>query len=198
MYTICKFIASIPMFYHVLSDTSARDVRLRRLGKHNAQLRRSLVMATVTRNLPEKSITWLQDLIQVNLDSRDGFKEAADNLKAKDPALVTMFRTLSSQRAQQASELKAIVASNSEEPTDSGSVAAAAHRAWMDIRTALGGGEKAVLSEAERGEDHIKGKYEEALKDLGSCTCTETLRRHYTNVKASHDKVRDLRDSFRE
>src|SRR5262245_61959677 len=133
-------------------------------------------MATITRNLPEKSIKWLQDLIQVNLDSRDGFKEAADNLKAKDPTLVTMFRTLSSQRAQQASELKALVASNSDEtPTDSGSAAAAAHRAWMDIRTALGGGEKAVLSEAERGEDHIKAKYEDALKDLGSCPCTETL-----------------------
>jgi len=156
------------------------------------------MMATVTRNLPEKSIKWLQDLIQVNLDSRDGFKEAADNLKAKDPTLVTMFRTLSSQRAQQASELKALVTGNSdEEPTNSGSVAAAAHRAWMDIRTALGGGEKAVLSEAERGEDHIKGKYEEAIKDLGGCSCTEVLRRHYTNVKASHDKVRDLRDSPR-
>ena len=130
-------------------------------------------MATVTRTLPEKSIKWLQDLIQVNLDSRDGFNEAA--------------------------ELQAIVANYAEEePTDSGSVAAAAHRAWMDIRAALGGGTKAILSEAERGEDHIKAKYEDALEALGSCTCTETLRRHYVNVKASHDKVRDMRDNFRE
>jgi uncharacterized protein (TIGR02284 family) len=155
-------------------------------------------MATATTNLPEKSINWLNDLIQVNLDSRDGFKEAADNLKGKDSSLITMFRTLSNQRAAQASELQALVATNSEDPADKGSVAAAAHRTWMDIRTALGGGEKAVLEEAERGEDHIKGKYEDALKDLGNCSCTTTLRKQYANVKASHDKVRDLRDSYKE
>ena len=152
-------------------------------------------MTATISNLPEKSVKWLQDLIQVNLDSRDGFQEAADNLKAKDASLVNYFREVSSQRASQAKELQSLVAANDEKPTKSGSAAAAAHRTWMDIRTALGGGEHAVLSEAERGEDHIKGKYEEALKDLGGCTCTEVLRRQYTAVKASHDKVRNLRDS---
>ena len=77
-------------------------------------------------------------------------------------------------------------------------MSAAAHRTWMDIRTALGAGEQAVLSEAERGEDHIKEKYQEALKDLGSCSCTEVLRRQYTAVKAPHDKVRNLRDSYKQ
>ena len=31
-------------------------------------------MTTTTMKLPEKSIKWLQDLIQVNIDSRDGFR----------------------------------------------------------------------------------------------------------------------------
>ena len=153
-------------------------------------------MTTATTiKLPQKSIDWLQDLIQINLDSKDGFKEAADNLKGKDSSLISFFRDLSSQRAAQASELQSLVANNAEKPEKSGSVAAAAHRTWMDIRTALGGGEHAVLSEAERGEDHIKEKYEKALKDLGSCSCTEILRKQYAAVKASHDRVRDLRDS---
>jgi hypothetical protein len=39
-------------------------------------------MTANTLNLPEKSIDWLQDLIQLNIDSRDGFKEAADELEA--------------------------------------------------------------------------------------------------------------------
>ena len=94
-------------------------------------------MTTATINLPEKSIDWLQDLIQINLDSKDGFKEAADNLKGKDNSLISFFRELSTQRGAQASELQAMVASNAEKPTKSGSVAAAAHRTWMDIRTAL-------------------------------------------------------------
>ena len=155
-------------------------------------------MTTTTMKLPEKSIKWLQDLIQVNIDSRDGFKEAADNVKGKDGTLVSFFRELSNQRASQAGELQALVASHAEKPTKSGTLSAAAHRTWMDIRTALGGGEQAVLSEAERGEDHVKEKYKEALKDLGSCSCTEILRRQYTAIKASHDKVRDLRDRYQQ
>ncbi|MBL9082427.1 MAG: PA2169 family four-helix-bundle protein [Planctomycetales bacterium] len=155
-------------------------------------------MNTTFSNLPEKSLDWLQDLIEINIDSSKGFKEAADNLqdmKEKDLPLESMFRSLSADRARQADELQAIVASNAKKPTESGSVAAAAHRTWMDLRTALGGGQQAVLSEAERGEDHIKAKYEEALQELGSCPCTQVLRRHYDAVKASHDKVRDLRDA---
>lgn len=145
-------------------------------------------------NLPEKSIDWLQDLIQLNLDSRDGFAEAADDLKDKNSALESVFRSLSMERAGQARELQLLVAGNAEEPERSGSMTAAAHRAWMDLRSALGGGVCSVLSEAERGEDHIKDKYEAALADLGSCPCTTVLRRQYDAVKAAHDHVRDLRD----
>jgi uncharacterized protein (TIGR02284 family) len=65
----------------------------------------------------------------------------------------------------------------------------------MDLRSALGGGDHAILSEAERGEDHIKEKYEEALADLGACTCTTILRSQYEGIRAAHDKVRDLRDN---
>lgn len=152
-------------------------------------------MATSTMKLPQKSIDWLQDLIQINIDSRDGFKDAADQLKDKHSNLESLFRTLSGERSAQARELQALVAANSERPTQDGSMSAAAHRAWMDLRSALGGGEHAILSEAERGEDHIKAKYEEAMKDLAGCGCCETLRRQYASVKTSHDKVRDLRDA---
>ncbi|MBL9090383.1 MAG: PA2169 family four-helix-bundle protein [Planctomycetaceae bacterium] len=146
-------------------------------------------------NLSEKTIDWLQDLIEINLDSSKGFAEAADNLEKDDRGIEAMFRNLSRERAAQAQELQAMVAANREKPTKSGSVAAAAHRTWMDLRAALGGGSEAVLSEAERGEDHIKAKYEDALKDLAGCSCTQVLERHYAAVKASHDKVRDLRDA---
>jgi uncharacterized protein (TIGR02284 family) len=67
----------------------------------------------------------------------------------------------------------------------------------MDLRSALGGGDQAILDEAERGEDHIKEKYEAAIKELGSCSCTTVLRSQYAAIKAAHDKVRDLRDSYK-
>lgn len=151
-------------------------------------------MATTLTHLPQKSLDWLQSLIEVNIDSRDGFREAADNLKETNPTLEAEFRQLAMQRDRQASELQDMVEHNAEKPKQSGSFTAAAHRTWMDLRTAMGGGEHAVLSEAERGEDYIKGKYESALEELASCRCAGILRTHHAAVKASHDKVRDLRD----
>ncbi|QDU27550.1 hypothetical protein ETAA8_26380 [Anatilimnocola aggregata] len=153
-------------------------------------------MAMSAQTLTQKSIDWLQSLIQINIDSRDGFKEASENLKEKNPSLANRFCSLAQQRDSQATELQTMVASNAEAPTESGSFSAAAHRTWMDLRTALGGGEQAVLDEAERGEDTIKAKYEEALKDMGgSEPCCDTLRRHLTAVQSSHDEVKALRDS---
>jgi uncharacterized protein (TIGR02284 family) len=64
----------------------------------------------------------------------------------------------------------------------------------MDLRSTFGGGEDAILSEAERGEDHIKAKYEEAIADLKGCSCVPTLTREYASVVASHNTIRDLRD----
>lgn len=153
-------------------------------------------MTMATHTLSQKSIDWLQSLIQINIDSRDGFKEASDNLKDSNPTLANRFCQWSSAREAQANELQAMVASNAESPTKSGSFTAAAHRTWMDIRSALGGGDQAILDEAERGEDQIKAKYEEALKDMGgSEACCDTLRRHLAAVQTSHDEVKMLRDS---
>jgi uncharacterized protein (TIGR02284 family) len=157
-----------------------------------------MAMSTSNSVLNEKSIDWLQSLIQINIDSRDGFKEASENLKDSNPTLANRFCQWSSDRDQQAHELRMMVASNAETPTKSGSFTAAAHRTWMDIRSALGGGDQAILDEAERGEDTIKGKYEEALKDMGGHeACCDTLRRHLAAVQQSHDEVKALRDSHR-
>ena len=152
-------------------------------------------MNVVQTKLPQKSLDYLQDLIQANIDSRDGLREAAKHLTpTSDGPLYQLFYSLADERAAQASELQAILACNDERPATSGSVTAMAHRAWTDFREAIGGGEKALLEEAERGEDQIKAAYETAIVDLGTCECVETLRKHYAAVKAAHDRIRDLRD----
>ena len=146
--------------------------------------------------LNDSTIEKVQDLIQVNIDSYDGFKEVAD--KTDDIAIANLFRRLASERSDQASELQALVAANCEEPEESGSYSAAAHRTLIDIRAALGGGTKVMLIEAEKGEDQIKEKYEDALKDEPGTAVSDVLHRHYQAVKAAHDHVRDLRDSYKD
>jgi uncharacterized protein (TIGR02284 family) len=154
-------------------------------------------MATETKlSLTSASIDVLNDLIQVNLDSRDGFRHAAGEIEQVN--ISNMFMQLADEREHQAQELKSLVSLNGEEPTKDGSIAAAAHRTWMDLRTALGGGLQAVLDEAERGEDHIKGKYEDALKQNAGTAASDILHRQFAAVKAAHDRVRDMRDAHKE
>jgi uncharacterized protein (TIGR02284 family) len=151
----------------------------------------------INTQLTREAAKTLQDLIQLNIDSRDGFRDAAEQID--DVTVAEFFRQVAEERNELANELQTIVATSGEQPEDEGSWTAAAHRAWMDLRSALGGGTAAVLSEAERGEDHIKERYEEALRDLaGNGSVNEVLMRQYSAVKAVHDRVRDLRDAMKD
>jgi len=49
-------------------------------------------------------------------------------------------------------------------PEDDGTVLAAAHRAFLNLKNAVAGDDETVVKEVERGEDHIKEKFEAALK----------------------------------
>lgn len=145
-------------------------------------------------NLNPETVEKLQTLIQMNVDSRDGFEDAAEN--CDDSVIARIFRERAAERSQQAMELKQLVGANLEEPKDSGTISGSLHRAWMDIRAAFGAGTASMLAEAERGEDYIKGAYDEAVKDLPGSAVSDVLHRHYAAVKLSHDGIRDLRDSY--
>jgi uncharacterized protein (TIGR02284 family) len=67
----------------------------------------------------------------------------------------------------------------------------------MNLKNALGGGEKAILDEAERGEDVAVKSYEKALKADLPADLANVVQRQYTQVKQAHDRVRDLRDSWK-
>lgn len=143
-------------------------------------------------NLNDKTIEMVQKLIRINIDSRDGFKEVAD--KTDDAPLKAMFEEFAEQRDSHVNELQTLIHANCEEPRDTGSYAAAAHRTLIDIRAALGGGTHVMLIEAERGEDQIKEAYEDALKDNPATAVSDVLHRQYEAVKSAHDRIRDLRD----
>ncbi|QDV40358.1 hypothetical protein Enr13x_01640 [Stieleria neptunia] len=145
-------------------------------------------------NLNDVTITKLQKLIQANLDSYEGFHEAAEKLDHEQ--LSTLFRSIGNERSAMASELQQYVEFNGEKAQDDGSVAAKMHRLWIDIRAKLNNGDpQVILNEAERGEDHIKEAYEEVLKETAGGAMNDVLTAQYAKVKAGHDKIRDLRDA---
>ncbi len=146
-------------------------------------------------DLKPATLSKLQELIRINIDSEEGFQEASQQIE--DANVKAVFMELSGQRSQNAVQLQDYVEWNGKKPRDEGSYAAAFHRTWMNLRSMLSGGDShAVLCEAERGEDSIKQAYEDALKETAGSAVNDVLTRQYATVKAGHDRVRDLRDSF--
>ena len=148
-------------------------------------------------DLNEETVKGVQKLIRYNIDSADGFKAAAKDIKTE--TIATLFRDLASERQSLAEELQTYVEINGEESVDSGSAMAAVHRAWISARGLINAGAPyPILCEAEKGEDCIKAAYEDVLKDTAGSAMNDVLTQQYAKVKAGHDRVRDLRDAMKD
>jgi uncharacterized protein (TIGR02284 family) len=137
----------------------------------------------------------IHNLIETLKDGQEGFKQAAENVK--DPQLKSLFDDYSQQRARFIVELRSKAQSPDErEPDVSGSATGALHRGWINLKAALSrGDDHAILAECERGEDSAVEEYQKALDDGLSAPVREIVSRQYVEIKATHDRIRDLRDA---
>ena len=139
-------------------------------------------------------ISTLNTLIETNRDGEQGFRSAAENLK--DPSVKTLFSEVARERAQQAEELKREVQRLGGKPEEGGSVSGAAHRGWMNVKGAITGmDDKAIIAEAERGEDAAVATYRDALREPLPAPIEAVVRRQYEHVQQAHDRVRALERS---
>lgn len=145
--------------------------------------------------LEDQTIEKLQELTRANMDAYHGLKESADQID--DRKVADLFHGIARERSQFVDELKTYIEWNGEEAPADGTFAASVHRSWIEIRGMLTGGDAyAILAEAERGEDHIKAAYEEALKETAGSAMNDVLQDQYVKVKSGHDRIRDLRDEY--
>jgi|GraSoiStandDraft_36_1057302.scaffolds.fasta_scaffold92846_1 uncharacterized protein (TIGR02284 family) len=138
-------------------------------------------------------ISVVENLIETNRDGQKGYKEAAEHVKRPD--LKTYFNEQSMERGRFAMELQAELAKlGKPDKKVSGSAGGAMHRAWIDTKVALGGGDKTILESVEAGEDDAKDTYNKALSGNLPETVKAMVQRQAASVQRAHDKVRDLRD----
>lgn len=145
--------------------------------------------------LSKEALDDIQDLIKINVDSRDTFHELADH--TENSAVAIMFRELASERNRNVAELESLINFNDKTPDESGTAAAIYHRVVINLRAVLGAGTTTMLEEAESAEDKIKHRYEEILKRNPGSAVSDVLHRQYAGVKAAHDRVRAIRDAHR-
>jgi uncharacterized protein (TIGR02284 family) len=141
-------------------------------------------------------ISTLNGLIETCKDGQEGFKEAAEGVERSD--LKSLFYECSQQRSQFAGELQSLVRELGGDPETSGSITGTIHRGWINIKSAVTGqDETAILNEAERGEDSAVNAYKDALEQELPANVRTAVQNQANTVKATHDKIKGLRDAVR-
>jgi uncharacterized protein (TIGR02284 family) len=140
-------------------------------------------------------ISTLNSLIETLKDGQEGFKQSAEGVD--DTQLKSTFDQLSLQRSKFAGELQnEVVRLGEPEPENSSSTSGAMHRTWINIKSAVTSRDRhAILAEAERGEDTAVAAYKKAMQEELPAPIREIVSRQQMEVKAAHDKIRNLRDA---
>jgi uncharacterized protein (TIGR02284 family) len=146
--------------------------------------------------MSDHDISVLNDLTKVTLDSMKGYEDAAKD--AESTRFATMFADFARDRGEAARRLQAEVTRLGGTPETGSSFLAAAHRTFLDLKQAFtSNDDKAIINEVERGEDHIKAKFEKALGDHDlSPEATAVIQEAFTTVRQGHDQMSALKHSL--
>jgi uncharacterized protein (TIGR02284 family) len=138
------------------------------------------------------TISVLQDLSARCHDSEQGYRRSAQD--ASDSDLKQQFEQLANERSSMASELDRLIRENGGEPSwTAGSVTGAAHRMWVDLRTALSSNQRqAILEEVARGESAAEEAYDDALRQDLPMGVRQTIREHHRRVRETRNRYRAM------
>jgi uncharacterized protein (TIGR02284 family) len=138
----------------------------------------------------------LNNLIECCKDGEYGFRECAEQAQRQD--LKTFFTQRAQDCARGAQELQQLVRGSGEKADDSGSAMGALHRGWVSMKATLSTyDDKAVLEEAERGEDNALARYRKALQKNLPANVRDVVQRQCDGVQRNHDQVKMLRNQAR-
>ncbi len=149
-----------------------------------------------TENVSDTDREQIRDLLQMNIDSRDGFAYAGERLAEKHSSLSNRFHRYSQQRNDFSEKLKEIEVKHHEKPIMRGTIAASLHRTWMELKDELNEAVdvSAVVNEAQRGECYIKQAYEAAIDTVLESRLRALLLHQYASVTESYSWLAGLHE----
>ena len=150
-------------------------------------------METITSKLTEV----LNDLIKINYDRIEGYRNAADESKNFDVALTPVFIRMADESRLNVSALTAHVRKLGGDPESGSTALGKIYRAWMELTAVFTGKDrKGILSSCEYGEDQAQNAYDAALaSDAELDTVTRQLiMAQKETLKASHNDIKRMRD----
>lgn len=143
---------------------------------------------------PAYDIDVLNDLIEITVDSYEGYREAAD--RSKNTEIADLFSQRAFDRRRVLCGLRHAVQDLGGRPVLEGTIIGSARRVIMDLRAQLSTNTHAFIEEMERSEDHLEHQYEQALNDYKvSAPIRDIIEQAYLSVKTCHDTVSELKQA---
>lgn len=140
----------------------------------------------------EETIDHLNHLISVARNGEEGYRHAAEHVK--DDHFQTVFADYAKQRARFVRELQDEVQRLGGTAADAGTVGAAVHRGWLDVKAALTGGDAAsVIAACETGEDSAEADYERVVNIGISGETRAIVEKQWNKIKEAHHRLLNLK-----
>lgn len=143
----------------------------------------------------EHLVEQVNKIIQTNLDRREGYEKAFEQIK--EPQLKSLFEDCCKQSNEYINELRQVVIQHGGQPVSDTSTAGDLYRIWMDVKSALSANNtKAVLQSCERGEDVALNAYKDVTGSADGVdgTVLSVLKRQENGILSMHNRVKVLRD----
>ncbi len=143
----------------------------------------------------EETIEHLNALIAAARDGEEGYRNAAEHVN--DTHFQTVFAEYAKQRAGFVHDLQAEVKRLGGEPDASGTMIAAVHRGWLDLKSVLTGGNAAsIVAACETGEDSAAAAYERVVNLDISGEARTLIEKQWNQIQEAHRRMLNLkRDS---
>ena len=142
--------------------------------------------------MADTNVATLETLTSTLIDSVNGYRDAAGD--AEGHQFQQLFRQMADERSQVAEDLRSEIRRLGGNPPDDGSFLGKTHQRFMDLKAAVTGrDDKAIINEVERGEDHLKEKFETALNADTDPQVRSVIERAYQSVRKGHDRVSNLK-----
>lgn len=129
-------------------------------------------------------INVLNDVTETLIDSRKGYEKCIE-VSEDSYALRSNFQERAQRRSQLIQEFQNEIRTLGGEPTNDGSIAGTAHRAWTQFTTLFQDDEKAAVEAIDDGEDFLAEKIESKLEETTLNTRTREL------LQKAHADARD-------
>lgn len=136
----------------------------------------------------------INHLIETAQDGADGYRAASEDVK--DPSMKQLFAQYATQRAQFVIELRNLSGTTGADASKGGSVSAAVHRGWINLKSVVTGRDDAsILAECQRGDENAVKAYDEATSAPLPAQAMVVVQRQAAEVRQAYERIKGLHAS---